>query len=1052
MSEQQEDSLYFRFRERYQFSLHMERSKNPIVFFDGSALTVIDQGRLKLPDQPDFSGLFISILENAKWNSGPIIPISSSHAATHVVLSPNRNFLALNYDERKIFICDVHSKTRLINPKATFESSKDITCLAWSPDCRWLASGSRDNTVSIWDVDMKRRPVHLTTPGGTSYIAWSSDGSMLAHAARTYVSSGDKCPVCGGDTRLGDNYCLSCGQRLLPLLNQHHIAIYDAKTGKDSIKKTLGNSDAITCLAWSPDSQMLATGLSSYAIHIQYLNNNAEILLEGMPSEAVQISFSADNVLLVAMCEDASICLWNLVTDEHGVLTIPSAEAENAWTQLATKHVSPLALSVQVHAIVLVTYDATNNEICIWEFDINRLKTEPLRSSEQYTNAKVVLVGDSGVGKSGLGLVLTRQAFAPTESTHGRHIWTLDDQQITLTNGRKERREVLLWDLAGQPGYRLIHQLHLSDVAVALVVFDVHSETDPFAGVSHWARALRIARQAEQDTLQIMKTLLVAARIDRGSVGVSRQRINMVLQQFGFDGYFETSAKSGRNIGQLLTAIMENIAWESLPKVTSSSLFQTIRGFLIAEKEAGRLLVTSDELFRTFIHAHPDLSGRKNLRPQFDVCVRRMESKGLLRRLSFGDLLLLQPEMLDAYASALINAIKDESDGLGNISEEQVQKAHFEISPDERIADREQEKLLLIAMIEDLLRYEVALREHGDDGAYLIFPTQSTRENPDLPDPEGKSIIFEFEGPVQNIYATLAVRLSHSGLFRKQELWKNAITYTAQSGGTYGLYLCNIGEGRGELTLFFDKITLEPICFHFEEYVQAHLQRRALPGTIQRRRIFVCPKCAIPLHDLHVVRRRERGLRWMTCGVCDAKVDISDGMERLARIPHSQISNMDRSADIERSRSTTVSILQGKLETKDFDVFLCHNGEDKPFVKEIGEKLKERGLLPWLDEWNLQPGLPWQRTLERQIDKIQSAAVFVGKDGIGPWQQMELEAFLRKFVNTGRPVIPVLLPVVAQVPQLPLFLEGMTWVDFRIQDPNPIARLIWGITGKPQDP
>src|SRR4030095_5639949 len=26
----------------------------------------------------------------------------------------------------------------------------------------------------------------------------------------------DKCPVCGADTRPGDNYCLNCGQRLLP--------------------------------------------------------------------------------------------------------------------------------------------------------------------------------------------------------------------------------------------------------------------------------------------------------------------------------------------------------------------------------------------------------------------------------------------------------------------------------------------------------------------------------------------------------------------------------------------------------------------------------------------------------------------------------------------------------------------------------------------------------------------------------------------------------------------------------------------------------------------
>ena len=59
----------------------------------------------------------------------------------------------------------------------------------------------------------------------------------------------------------------------------------------------------------------------------------------------------------------------------------------------------------------------------------------------------------------------------------------------------------------------------------------------------------------------------------------------------------------------------------------------------------------------------------------------------------------------------------------------------------------------------------------------------------------------------------------------------------------------------------------------------------------------------------------------------------------------------------------------------EFDVFLCHNSQDKSEVIDIGFKLKERGLNPWLDEWELQPGLPWQRELERQIQNIKSAAV-----------------------------------------------------------------------------
>ena len=38
-------------------------------------------------------------------------------------------------------------------------------------------------------------------------------------------------------------------------------------------------------------------------------------------------------------------------------------------------------------------------------------------SSDSYTNAKVLLVGDSGVGKTGLAIRLTQNHYEPTDST-----------------------------------------------------------------------------------------------------------------------------------------------------------------------------------------------------------------------------------------------------------------------------------------------------------------------------------------------------------------------------------------------------------------------------------------------------------------------------------------------------------------------------------------------------------------------------------------------------------------------------------------------------------
>mgnify|MGYP001024457479 CR=1 FL=1 len=134
-------------------------------------------------------------------------------------------------------------------------------------------------------------------------------------------------------------------------------------------------------------------------------------------------------------------------------------------------------------------------------------------------------------------------------------------------------------------------------------------------------------------------------------------------------------------------------------------------------------------------------------------------------------------------------------------------------------------------------------------------------------------------------------------------------------------------------------------------------------------------------------------------------------------------------------------------EQQKFDVFLCHNSEDKPAVIEIAQRLLSQDIRPWLDEWNLRPGQDLQDALDTEIEQFKTAAVFVGSKGLGPWQRQEIKVFLREFVERGCWVIPVLLGDAPQEPELPTFLKGKTWVDFRRQVPDPFDRLVWGITG-----
>lgn len=168
---------------------------------------------------------------------------------------------------------------------------------------------------------------------------------------------------------------------------------------------------------------------------------------------------------------------------------------------------------------------------------------------------------------------------------------------------------------------------------------------------------------------------------------------------------------------------------------------------------------------------------------------------------------------------------------------------------------------------------------------------------------------------------------------------------------------------------------------------------------------------------------------------------IIDGFEDMKCL-------MDDISTASRREMDILSFWKSKADQIDgFDVFLCHSSDDKPSVRNLYKELISKNIKPWFDEENLVPGTPWQDELQATIPKIRTVAVIVGPNGRGPWQDMELRAFLSEFANRGCRIIPVILPDAANVPELPLFLRQFTWVDFRRTDHSAFDRLIWGITG-----
>lgn len=98
---------------------------------------------------------------------------------------------------------------------------------------------------------------------------------------------------------------------------------------------------------------------------------------------------------------------------------------------------------------------------------------------------KIVLIGDSGVGKSNLLSRFTRDEFnLESRSTIGVEFAT----RTLEIDGKRVKAQI--WDTAGQERYRAITSAYYRGAVGALIVYDI-SKTESYESVSRWLKELK---------------------------------------------------------------------------------------------------------------------------------------------------------------------------------------------------------------------------------------------------------------------------------------------------------------------------------------------------------------------------------------------------------------------------------------------------------------------------------------------------------------------------------------------------------------------------------
>lgn len=215
-----------------------------------------------------------------------------------------------------------------------------------------------------------------------------------------------------------------------------------------------------------------------------------------------------------------------------------------------------------------------------------------------------------------------------------------------------------------------------------------------------------------------------------------------------------------------------------IPWIASPRIFRLLKNEIVKLKEEDTVLLRMAELKQQL---ELRLSGETFTLEQLRAVVGLLAGPGIIWQLEFGDFVLLQPERINAYAAAVIRSVRAHKEEIGCIAEEDVLAGKLNYQKMSRL-EPEEERIVLLAMHQTFLDYGLCLRERTGEHSFLVFPSYFKRERPDLKEHPLVLVTYQFTGPVEEIYATLVVRLHYTLGFEQDKLWRFAADFKTPSG------------------------------------------------------------------------------------------------------------------------------------------------------------------------------------------------------------------------------------------------------------------------------
>ncbi|MBQ2397508.1 MAG: TIR domain-containing protein [Bacteroidales bacterium] len=238
-----------------------------------------------------------------------------------VAYSPDGSRIISGSDDNTIKIWDVNIGTCL---KTLEGHSNYVGSVSFSPDSIRIISGSYDKTIKIWDANMGVCIKSLYGHSGyVQSVAYSPDGSRIISGSadktiKMWDSNTGECIK----TLKGHSFWVNSvayspdGKRIISGSGDETIKIWDANLGI-CLKTLEEHSGSVWYVAYNPDGSRIISGSDDKTIKI-WDSNTGECIktLKGHSYSVLSVAYSPDGKYIISGSWDNTIKIWDSNTGE----------------------------------------------------------------------------------------------------------------------------------------------------------------------------------------------------------------------------------------------------------------------------------------------------------------------------------------------------------------------------------------------------------------------------------------------------------------------------------------------------------------------------------------------------------------------------------------------------------------------------------------------------------------------------------------------------------------------------------------------------------------